>query len=358
MTRGEIDDAEARTDVCAVPEAIVDGWQTGSLNGAGLDPAPLVHLVRAIREGDFLNIFAILLVRGERLVLEEYFNGFTRDRLQEVHSISKSVTSLLIGIAIDRGIIPGIDTPVHGYFLDHAGTQWIDRRYGITIKDLLTMSAGVDWDENSLPRSNLVNSDTAMQASEDWIGYVLDRKRLFMPGRRYNYSGGLTILLGELLRRASGLSVGAFAETHLFAPLGIARYHWKQTPRGTVNAQGGWMLAARDAARIGAMVLAEGRWHGRSVVSRDWIRRSTRAYFTTAPRRWEYGYHWHRYQLDTANGGIETHTALGQGGQFILVLPRWDLAAVFFSETEQNEEREHLPLALLRDFIAPAVTAS
>jgi CubicO group peptidase (beta-lactamase class C family) len=127
-----------------------------------------------------------------------------------------------VGIAVDKGMIPDIKRPVYAYFPDYKGTAWIDGKYDINIKHLLTMSAGVSWDERSRSLDDLRNSIIAMFQSDDWIRYVLERKLAGTPGQTYNYSGGLNVLLGEILHRASGLYADEFAEKHLFAPLDIS----------------------------------------------------------------------------------------------------------------------------------------
>jgi len=344
--------------VYVVPDDVGDGWRTASLSDTGIDQEIIERLVVGILSREFENIHSVLLVKDGDLVLEEYFYGYQREQLHELHSVSKSVTSVLVGIAVDKGMIPDIERPVYAYFPDYKGTAWIDGEYDVNIKHLLTMSAAVSWDERSRSLDDSRNSIIAMLQSDDWIRYVLERKRAETPGQSYNYSGGLTVLLGEILHRASGLYADEFAEKHLFGPLDISRYHWGQHRDGTVNTQGGLSLTPRDLAKIGYMMLKGGLWNGRRIVSEKWVADSTRAHIATEPGGWGYGYQWFRIEADVCGRIIEAFAAIGRGGQYIVAAPAQDQLAVFTSQPYSNSQRLLLPLTLLKDFVLPAMMPS
>ncbi len=257
--------------VYAVPEQLDDGWETTSLAAVGIDEAPIVRLIEGILARDVPNGHSVLLVKDGKLVLEEYFYGYDRARLHELHSVSKSVTAVLVGIAVDRGFIASLDWKVSTYFPDYWRTHWVAEDYDVTIRHLLTMSASVAWNETSRPIEDSRNDIIAMLRSEDWVRYVLQRQRVGPAGQRYNYNGGLTILLGEILHRTAGLPADAFAEEHLFGPLGITTYRWHRNRDGTINTQGGLSLRPRDLAKIGYTMLKGGLWQQRRILSETWV---------------------------------------------------------------------------------------
>lgn len=340
--------------VYAVPEQRDDGWATASLHEVGIEEAPITQMVEGILAREFPNIHSILLVKDGKLVLEEYFYGYDRERLHELHSVSKSVTALLIGIAVDKGLIADLDRPVYTYFPDAWGTPWVAEPYDITVRHLLTMSAGLAWDESSHPYDDPRNSIVAMLRSESWLRYVLERPRAEAPGQRYVYNGGLTLLLGAILQRASRLPADKFAERHLLGPLGIAAYRWYRHPDGTIGTPGGLSLRPRDLAKIGAVMLNGGLWQGRRIVSQAWVEAATRVQIEIEPGDWGYGYQWYRIDTEHCGRPIEAFAAIGRGGQYIVVAPDLDQMAVFTSQPYENAERLYLPLTLLKEFVLPA----
>lgn len=340
-----------------IPQETDDGWQISSLHAEGVDPDKINDLFSDILNKRFKNIHSVLLVKNGKLVLEEYFYGYERDSKHEMHSVSKSITSILVGIAIDQQMIPGVDEKVYEFFPEYRGTRWIDQKYDITVKHVLTMSAGIDWDEQSHRLTDRRNDIVAMLYSNDWFQYVLNKKQIEGPGKRYNYSGGLNLLLGGMIKNSSDLYADKFAEQYLFSPMGISDYRWHRHPDGTVNTQGGLSLRPRDMAKIGHMFLKGGRWQGKQIVSRTWIDESTKAHIP-AYFGLKYGYQWHRGQT-TVNGQVfETFFAWGRGGQFIFVLPEFDLVAVFTSRPYDNAYGVFFPLGIVPNYIIPAMLPS
>jgi hypothetical protein len=218
----------------ALPQDLGDGWPVRRLEDVGLVPGLIESAVVAILDGRYPWIKSLLVVRGGTLVLDEYFYGRAPQMLHHLQSATKSVTALLVGIAIDQGSIRGLDTPVHSFFADYAGRRWVAERYDITLGQALAMSAGLEWNE-ALPYTDLRNDNLAMNLSGDWIGYVLDRpSRQHVPGR-FEYMSGLSILLGGVLQRATGRRVDEFAREHLFGPLGIEHFTRGSLPDGTYH---------------------------------------------------------------------------------------------------------------------------
>ena len=306
-------------------------WQSDSPEGQNVDAALIAALLARVRDGSYPNIHGILLVKGGKLVVEEYFPGrdsagnpraFARDTLHEMHSATKSVNALLIGIAIDQGLIRGVDQPIASFFPEYADVFAADQgKAAIRLKDCLSMTAGLSWDE-SLPYTDPRNDHVAMNNSGDPVRYVLERPLATKPGTRFVYSSGISIVLGEIIHKASGLRADEFAERHLFAPLGIRHYHWERYPNQVVQTGGGLSLRPRDMAKIGSLVLNGGRWRGTQIVSEAWVRESICQQAPDLP----YGYQW--WQLGDPPRPAAAYGALGRGGQLIIVVPESDMVAV------------------------------
>jgi CubicO group peptidase (beta-lactamase class C family) len=337
-----------------LPQKADDGWKIASLHEEGVDSGKIIELIRSILNKRFKNIHSVLLVKNGKLILEEYFYGYDRDTKHELHSVSKSITSILVGIAIDQKKISGVDEKVYEFFPEYRGSRWIDQKYDIAVENVLTMSAGIDWDEQSHSLADRRNDIVAMIYGDDWLQYVLNKKQIEAPGKRFNYSGGLNVLLGGIIKNSSDLYADTFAEKYLFGPLGISDYRWGRHPDGTINTQGGLRLRPRDMAKIGYLFLKEGRWQGRQIVSRNWVNQSTKAHIS-AYYGLRYGYQWYR-GIATINGKVfETFFAWGRGGQFIFVIPEYDLVAVFTSRPYDNFYGVLLPLGIVPNYIIPAM---
>jgi len=340
----------------AVPPIDRDGWQTQSLDGAGIRQRPLAALVSRIRDSTFPRVYSVLLVKDGKLVFEEYFAGRHRYQAHAMHSVSKSVTSILVGIAIDQGLI-GVDDPVNIYFDDYKGLEWIDRPYEITIRNLLTMAHGTDWDEHSRPLSDPKNSIRAMTDSDDWLHFTLNHKLIEPPGKRYNYAGGMPVLLGEIVSRASGQDLGGFAERYLFHPMGIYIEGWHRSRHGIVNAQGGLYLRPRDMAKIGQLMLDKGVWQGNRIISEKWVEASLKKR-VTAEFGWGYGYQWRLGHAVIGDQLIDLFFAAGRGGQHIIVVPDQRLVAVFTAQPIDNPGGPNRNLIMMADYVLPAVAGA
>lgn len=192
-----------------VPQSTEDGWETASLATARVDVGLIEELFERIHDQSYKNIHSVVLVKNGKLVLEGYFPGrdsngreraFDRDMRHEMHSVSKSVNSILVGIAIDQHLIHGVDEKISELLPEYADLFAGDRRDEPRLKHLLTMSAGLSWDEWTHPYSDPRNDLTAMDRSKDIIKYVLERPAIAPPGERFAYSGGISIVLGEIVQ--------------------------------------------------------------------------------------------------------------------------------------------------------------
>jgi CubicO group peptidase (beta-lactamase class C family) len=339
-----------------VPQVDRDGWKTQSLEAAGIRQQPLAALVSRISDKTFPRVYSVLIVKDGKLVFEEYFAGHHRFQFYEMHSVSKSVTSILVGIAVDQGLI-AVNDPVHTYFDDYHGLEWIDKPYPITIENLLTMAHGTDWDERSRPLSDPKNSIRAMTDGDDWLPFILNHKLVEPPGTRFNYAGGMTVLLGEIVSRASGMDLGEFSERHLFHPMGIYMEGWHRSRLGVVNCQGGLYLRPRDMAKIGQLMLDKGVWQGNRIVSEEWVNASLNKR-VMAEYGYGYGYQWRSGQAVIDDQLVDLFFASGRGGQHIFVVPDYSLVAVFTAQPIDNSGGYNRNFIMMADYVLPAVTGT
>ncbi len=315
------------------PELMDDGWATGAANDLNISRPDIEKLVTRILKAEEGLINTLLIARGGKLILDEYFYGHDRDQIHTIQSITKSVTSLIFGGVMQSHKID-IGSTIHGLFPEHKNKRWIVDKYDISIEQLLTMSAGLDWNEE-LPYTDPRNSNTAMNASPSWVGYVLDRPRLTEAGINSSYTSGLSILLGEVLHKITGNYVDEIARSGLFADLGIDEFSWTGHADGTKHTGGGLSLRARDLAKLGQLVLDEGRWQGRQLLPAEWINAST---IRQLPLKGDinnpgvgYGYQWWIMNFET-DRPFHCIAGLGYGGQFLGIFPELDLVLVMNAE--------------------------
>jgi CubicO group peptidase (beta-lactamase class C family) len=252
-------------------------WPTATPAEVGLDGARLTALTAHLREHPELNIHAVLVVKDGRLAYEEYFPGedndwgralgrveFGPEMLHDLRSVTKSVTSALVGIALGRGLIPDLDARVVDLLPEYAEQASPGARE-LRLSDLLSMTAGLEWDE-SLPYSDPRNSEIQMTVAKDPLAYVLGLPGVDSPGRTFRYNGGLTTLLGGILQARAGRPLEAWAREVLFEPLGITELTWHTNEAGFPMPASGLRLRPRDLARFGWMYLDGGRWQGTQIV--------------------------------------------------------------------------------------------
>ena len=249
-----------------------------------------------------------------------------RGDLHTLQSVTKTVTSVIIGTAVTRGEFPSIDTPVLSFFDTTKVANIDDRKRRLTIRHLLTMTAGLSWNEG-LPYADPKNTGSAMEASADWVQYVIDRPMAGEPGATFNYNSGATMLLAHIFYRATGLDIEEYASRYLFRPIGIERWYWKRSPSGVADTEGGLYLEARDLARIWYLFSQAGMWNGKRVVSEEWVRSSVTPAVKLGSST-SYGFKWWLYQ-NPADTSRLVWGGSGFGGQFPMLFPESDLIVVF-----------------------------
>ncbi len=251
-----------------------------------------------------------------------YYHGTD---LHSMQSVSKTVTSVILGIAVTRGDFKAsLDTPVLKYF-DVAKVKNVDvRKRRMTLRNVLTMSTGLDWNEE-VAYDDPKNDSSLMEARDDWVQYVIDRPMAQEPGKVFNYSSGATELLAYIFQKETRQDIEAYGEKYLFTPLGIEHY-WKRTPMGVIDTEGGLYLRGSDLAKIGYLYLHDGMWDGKQIVSKDWVKQSV-APFIDAEEGYKYGFKWWLFPGTDAQRYV--WMARGFGGQRLMVFPEEDLIVVF-----------------------------
>ena len=243
-----------------------------------------------------------------------------------MQSVSKSFTAAAIGIAIKKGHIPSVNEKIMEYMDKYESVTPDSRRDAMTIKDVLTMTTGILWDELSMPYTDTSSTCVKMEATDDWVKFVVDQPIAFDPGKKWEYSSGATMLLAHIIKKASGQDLALYLEKHLFDKIGIQDYFWKHIPSGLTDAEGGLYLMPRDLAKFGYLYLNNGNWNGEQILPENWVKLNTEKYFNTLWPAFKYGYQW--WLIPYGQNQI-TMLASGLGGQRMLVIPELNIVAVF-----------------------------
>jgi CubicO group peptidase (beta-lactamase class C family) len=360
---------DQRNLACGSPATLDDGWSTASPESVGLDGARLCGIAARLKEME-ADIHAVVIVRQGKLVFEQYFAGydepwgengrrhdFDATTKHDLRSASKSVVSLLVGIAIDRKLIAGTDEPVVKFYPEYADVKsagWDQ----ITLRHLLTMSSGMQWDENR-GWDDSKNDEPHLGNEADPIRYILSKPVAKPPDALWTYNGGSTNLLGNILERVSGKPLEAFARERLFEPLGITDMEWKNYPENKkIAPAAGLRLRPRDAAKIGQLVLNHGAWNGKQIVSADWIDQSVKPRFQAIgyfSGLFFYGQQWWLGRSISGDTEVKWIAAMGSGGQRIFIVPDRDLVVMTTSGLYFRARQGDGALDMLTNFILPSV---
>jgi len=335
------------------PAALDDGWGTAASSTEGIDADRIADMMAHIADGGFEFLHALLIVRHGKLVAEEYFGSFARDSLQHLQSTTKSFASALIGIAIDRGEIDGVDDPMFDYLPEYASLRTADNE-GITIEDCLEMAAGLEWNEITLPATDARNDNIIGHRVADYVAYVLGKPVVVPPGTQWYYNSGCSMTLGAILKTATGLPADSLAARDLFGPLGISSWVWERINGGKhVGTHGSLYLHARDMAKFGQLFLQQGAWNGRQLISAEWVEESTRPRLTVTGDV-QYGYQWWFKPMD----GYAAPLTSGYGGQHIIFIPGLDaviVTAADYGNPDTIDTQDDEILALVERWIVPAM---
>jgi CubicO group peptidase (beta-lactamase class C family) len=359
-------DARAQQTDCGTPAKLDDGWPLAKPEDAGLDGARLCGIAERLKATD-ANVHGVVIVRGGKLVFEQYFAGhdmpwgrphgqyeFEAATLHDMRSVTKSVISLLLGIALDRKLIASLDEPVMKFFPEYADVKAAGWEK-ITLRHLLKMASGLKWDE-SLPW-NEKNDEWHLVNDADPLRYVFERPFAFPPDTVWTYNGGGTDLLGKVIEKASGQSIDLFARQALYEPLGITTWKLMNYLNDKPATAAGLRLRPRDAAKIGQLVLNKGKWNDRQVVSAEWIAESIEPRFQAVGMfggLFYYGYQWWIGRT-LADGKEVTWTAgHGLGGQRLVIVPDYDLVIMVTQGLYLSGRQGQATLDILANFVIPA----
>ena len=324
-------------------------------------PAGLAALDRDARAGVYGNIDAIVVMRGGRAVFEQRYprsyEEISRGRVgplgcgegcsdrvrmhefnyyhprwhpyyqgRDVHtlqSVTKSIAATVVGIALGRGHLRSLDQPFLEFFKDRDLARVDPRLRRASLRDLLTMRSGIEWHESDRPLDE-TNTTWQLEQSRDWIGFTLNQPMDADPGTKWTYNSGGSQLMAGIIRSATGRHIDDYAAEYLLRPLGIRDFHWKKTPTGHPDTEGGLYLSAPDLARIGELYLRDGLWNGRRILPEGWVAQATGRHAKNVAAGWDYGLQW----WIATRGGVDVWAGRGFGGQLLLVIPARDTVAV------------------------------
>jgi CubicO group peptidase (beta-lactamase class C family) len=354
-------------DRCGVPNASTDQWAVAAPEGVGLASATLCPMVEWLSASKESNVHAVLVARHGTLVFEHYFSGsdeawghpigniaFGPEVRHDERSATKSVIALLLGIAIDHGLIKSIDEPVLSFFPEYADLRTPEKER-ITLRHLVTMSAGLEWHELDIPYTSADNSEIRMELSSDPYRFTLAQPVVAPAGDVWNYNSGGTEVIAAVLKKAAGKPVDDFARELLFRPLGITDVEWPRYANGNVIAGGALRLRPRDLAKIGQLVLQGGNWSGTQVAPASWVEAAT------TPQINGFGTDFYGYFFWLGRSLIDRHeirwaAAVGLGGQRVFIVPELDLVVVMNAGLYKSPVQSLVPIRALNEYVLKAAS--
>ena len=353
---------------CGLPKETTDQWSVAAPESVGLASAvlcPMINWLDDSKSGES-NVHAVLVARQGTLVFEHYFSGsdeawgrplgnvaFGPGIRHDERSATKSIVALLLGIAIDRGLIKSIDESVLSFFPEYADLRTPEKDR-ITLRHLITMSGGLEWHELDIPYTSPANSEIRMELAGDPYRFALEQPVVAPPGDLWNYNSGGTEVIAAVLKKAAGKPVDDFARELLFEPLGITDVEWPRYANGNVIAGGALRLRPRDLAKIGQLVLQRGNWRSTQVVAASWIDAATTPQIGIGSDFYGYFFWLGRSLVDRHE--IRWAAAVGLGGQRVFVVPELDLVMVMNAGLYQSPVQALVPIRALDQFVLKAAS--
>lgn len=334
-----------------------EDWRVSYPASQGLDEIKINKFILQLRSGELLEpVTSFLIVKNGYLVVNETFANYDGSKPHTLQSVTKSITSTLVGVAVQNGFIEGLDQKVLDFFPEHEGIDNMDaNKKAMDLQHALTMQTGQAWTGEQ-------HLDALYSHRGDRKKYILDYEMETRPGREWHYNSGIAILLGAVLQNAAQMNTRDFARQYLFNPLNIRDVQWKWGYKGIPHTGGGLFLKPADMARVGYLYLRNGRWDGRQVLPEWWVGKATAGHVPFAKKisgiSTGYGYMWWLLPLnkeDNDNARNEIQMAYGHWGQFIFVIPRYDMVVVFTSNSSATYNEEVKPISLLYQYVLPSV---
>lgn len=291
--------------------------------------AKLIQLIKSTPPNDFRGV---VVIKDNKLVVEEYFNTYWRETVHDIRSAGKSITSLLLGIAIDKGLVKSTEQSIYDFF---PSPKFIrpakDGHQDIKIKHLLAMSSGLSADDND---HNSPGGTGNWLTNDNWVNFAIALPMLFTPGEKYVYNDVCPMLVGAIIEEASGKKLSDFARDNLFTPLGIREYYWYTAPDGRTGPMGNLYISALDFAKLGQLVINKGQWYGKKIISSTWINEISTKRFDISkedPFANSYGYFWFFASKEVNGKKYDCIYASGNGGNLLFVVPSENLVVSLIS---------------------------
>ncbi|MGX5174773.1 serine hydrolase domain-containing protein [Aliikangiella sp. IMCC44653] len=349
-----------------IPAFKNDGWQVAHLDDHGIDSHKINSLVKDIEQQTYPGIDSLSIVKDGYLLFHEDFKETPSEydlwaknydlEAHLMHSVSKSFTGTLVGIAFSQGFLHDVATPLLEV-IDSSNIVFdahFSEKQSITLEDTLTMQLGLAWDEWAEPINSQSNSlNFITQHKQDYVKALLELPLIEPPGSRFEYNTAASIALAAVIENQTGFKFESFAQSYLFEPLQINHAQWIKTPSGLANAGSGLILKTRDMAKLGQLYLNKGEWNGYQVLSEKWVSNAiTKQVNLNLKYTTGYGYQWWTGEFKNATQNINFYSSRGSGGQFIVVVPSYQLVVAISASNYANSLYE-MPLALIESRIIP-----
>jgi CubicO group peptidase (beta-lactamase class C family) len=320
------------------------------------------ELASAFARGELRGLHSVLVLRNGEVFAEAYFPGEDErwgswlghrdhgpDSLHDLRSVTKSIVSVLYGIALAEGLVPAVEESLIAQFPEYDDLAADPERREILVRHALTMQMGTEWNED-LPYTDPRNSEIAMELADDRYRYALDRPIVHPPGQQWTYNGGATALIGRLIAKGVGMPIDVYAKEKLFAPLGITEFEWVAGADGVPSAASGLRLHVHDLAKIGQLIVNGGKAEGKQIVPAAWLDAALAPQADTGELR--YGYFWWL----APDGDPPVWVAgFGNGGQRLSINRARGLVVVVFAGNYNQKDAWRLPVKVITDFLVPAL---
>jgi len=321
-----------------------ENWAESSPDEQGMDPS-ILYKVRDNINRDETCLHSLLVVRNGYLVFEEYYNGYDKYKKNAVQSVTKSIISALTGIAISEGYLESVDQKVIDIFPEYFEDNTDELKEKISIRHLLTMSAGLRWQQDGEIRNQWLYS-------KDRHKYLIGLPMESEPGEVFNYSSGFAHLMSGIIAKAAGMSTEKLAEIYLFRHLGISDIQWGTDQNGYTLGNAGLFMTPRDMAKIGYLFLNDGSWEDKEIIPSEWVRESTEKQIDIGSDFAGYGYYWWINKINNH----ECFFARGYGGQYIIVIPDVDIVVVITSRWDKEELGPEYFMDIVGTYVIGSVT--
>ncbi|MEN8227306.1 MAG: serine hydrolase [Bacteroidota bacterium] len=328
-------------------------WRTCAPEEVGMDPKKLRELNEEIilLLEMHVDIHSVLIVKDGYIIAEQYYSeDYSADSLHHIASCTKSITSALLGIAMEKGFLQNVDQHMIDFFPEYEVQNLSEAKESITLEHMLTMSAGLEWYEMEYPYGDDRNTYRQWINQGGGVQFVLDRPMIAVPGEEYSYNTGASHVLSGILQKVTGARTDSFALEYLFTPIGIDNYYWPVDGGGIAYGGSSMRLTPRDMARFGYLYLKNGIWDGARIIPENWVEQSQQKHIARKYiEDYYYGYHW---WVSDKN----SFSAMGYGGQWITVIPEHNLVVVFTNSFEEGEALQlYTPERLIDTYILPAI---